>query len=102
MDHTNERRTSDAGVYTVQYDREDGEPLSTAVVVAVTAAAELDPHEIEEPLYEVIDPDALDDLFRPQEGTDVAPDSEVSFTLAGHRVTVSAGDTITVRPQNSS
>lgn len=102
MGHTKESQTNDTGVYTVQYDRESEEPLSTAVVVAVTTAAGLDPGEIEEPLYEVIDPEALDDLFRTQEGTDVAPDSEVSFTLAGHRVTISAGETIAVRPLDDS
>lgn len=46
------------------------------------------------PLYEAVDPDALDDLFRP----DGRFDGSLSFTYCGHSVTVEHDGTITVVP----
>lgn len=93
--HANGTRTDDPDVYTVGYDGD--EPLSTVVVLAVAEAAGVDAHEIEETLYEVVDPDGLDDIFRSADG---GADCEVSFTLADHRVTVTS-DAITVEPRDA-
>lgn len=55
--------------------------LSEAVISAVAEAKGLDPLEVGPPLAEVIDPDALDSLFRGGVGT-------VTFEYAGYEVTV--------------
>lgn len=91
----------DHDLYTVRHDLDGEEPLSTAVVLAVTEAAGIEPREIRGTLYEVVDPDALDDVFR-SIGGDSATGGRVSFPLAGHRVTVSDDGTITVRPDEMS
>lgn len=82
-------------VYTVRHGPEDDEPLSTAVVMAVAEAAGIEVNEIEELLYAVVDPDALDEILHSNRGS--TADCVVSFTLEGHRVTVSADGTISVR-----
>lgn len=78
----------------------DGSPLpSRAVIEAVAAAEGVDPTDIEppqyEPLYTVIDPEALDELFWPhgstQRGTGV-----VHFTYEGYDVTVSSDGSVSV------
>jgi hypothetical protein len=38
-------------------------PVSLAVVSAVSELKRIDPLELDAPLYDVVDPDALDDLF---------------------------------------
>lgn len=64
---------------------------STAVVEAVAAREGAEPAEVPEPLYESIDPDALDALVASAES------GEVSFTYLGHRVTVDADGRVTLR-----
>lgn len=59
----------------------DDQSLSEAVVSAVADREGVDPSTLEPPLYEAVDTDALDMLFRSGSG-------EVSFTYAGYRVTV--------------
>lgn len=64
--------------------------LSSSVIDAVATDCGADPLELD-PLYEVIDPDALDAMFR---GRD-APGS-VSFVYAGRQVTVTADGEVAV------
>ena len=76
-----------------QYD--DDEPIvsdefdptttdaSAAVVLAVAAAANVRPHELD-PLYEVVDPDALNHLFDDPGRAPLA----VSFEYEGYAVTL--------------
>lgn len=66
---------------------------STAVVGAVSAVVGADPTELA-PLYATVDPDALDALVG---GRHPSGHVSVSFTLAGHDVTLSAGRVV-VRP----
>ena len=79
--------------------------VSSAVVLAVADATDTSPFELP-PLYDSIDPDALDAVF--QSGVDGRSRSEISvtFTMAGCTVTVDASavtvtvdsETISVRP----
>ena len=50
--------------YHHQYGWDSPERLSSAVIAAVATAADTEPTELE-PLYDCVDPDALDALFRP-------------------------------------
>ena len=59
------------------------------VVEAVAAASECDVVELP-PLYESIDPDALDALV------DSMANGYISFTYADHRVTVDSDETVSV------
>lgn len=63
--------------------------VSERVVQRVAAAAGEDVLEMP-PLYETVDPDALDSLV------DDLRDGEVAFDYAGYRVTVTSDGTITL------
>ncbi|MFC6719574.1 HalOD1 output domain-containing protein [Natrialbaceae archaeon GCM10025810] len=66
------------------------EITSVRVVEALAAALETSPFDMEPPLYDAIDPEALDLLFR--DGTD----GEVRFAYEGHAVTVRSDGTVIV------
>jgi hypothetical protein len=53
-----------------------------------------DIEDADEVVFERIDLEALDDLFRPVEGAD--REGRVSFPIDGYEVTVTAGGAITV------
>lgn len=60
-------------------------PLSMAVIDAVARREGIDPVDLETPMYDVIDLDALDALTSGDTG---GTSIEVSFTYAGYEVTV--------------
>lgn len=83
-DRTNTYRTS--------LNESGFDSVSNAVVAGLATIQDVNPSEVE-PLYEAVDPDALDDLF-PADPQDQASRS-VTFTLDGYEVTVSAeGDLV--------
>ncbi|MBV0923840.1 hypothetical protein KTS45_06450 [Halomicroarcula limicola] len=69
------------------------EPLSEAVVYAVAAAKGVDPLDLDERLYDHVNPEALDELFR-------EPDSErhaaLTFSMAGCRIEIENGEVVVV------
>jgi hypothetical protein len=67
--------------------------VSEAVLAAVAEREGVDETELETPLYEAIDPDALDDLFRDGRG-------HVSFQYAGYVVTIDHDRNIKLTPLN--
>lgn len=67
---------------------ESAELPSTVVIEAVAAAADVDPHELD-PLYGVVDPDALDDLFADAGAVGSHRVGRVEFTYCGFEVAVS-------------
>ncbi|MFC7081047.1 HalOD1 output domain-containing protein [Halorussus caseinilyticus] len=77
------------------YDRD--EPLSTAVIDAVADAADLDPAEIGTPLYDQIDPDALDNLFSDKHNGMPRGSGHVVFHLLDYEVTVYSDGYVVVR-----
>lgn len=63
-------------------------PLSATVVAAIAEHEHVDPMDLDPPLFDVVDPDALDGLFN-----DTATNGRVTFTYRGADVTVtSEGD----------
>jgi hypothetical protein len=81
------------------------ETISTCVVEAVARAQGVDAIELP-PLATVVDPDALDSLFRSRpDGSDRIGtrgfDGEVRFPYAGWEVTVRSETDIVVREQSS-
>lgn len=72
------------------YQADPGEPLSEAVIAAIAAESSFDPIELADefgPLYDSIDPTALDSLFHATGETDRSIGS-VTFEYARYRVTV--------------
>lgn len=78
----------------VQHDWESGTELSMTVVDAVAEGAGEDPSSLP-PLYECIDPDALETLFSPRRDTGITSGS-ASFEFAGHPVEVHASGEVVV------
>jgi hypothetical protein len=77
------------------YDRD--EPLSAAVIEAVADAADREPAELGTPLYDQIDPDALDNLFGDRHNGMPRGSGHVVFTLLDYEVTVYSDGHIVVR-----
>ena len=75
-------------------------PPSTAVIETVAVARDCEPAGLE-PLYEVVDPDALDTLVRSSRDGPVADGTTVTFEVADMSVTVHGGGTVVVRPFES-
>lgn len=75
------------------------ERVGTKVVAAVADANGVDPLDLDTPLYEVIDPDALDALFQPQAtGLPRTGTAQVTFSMAGCEVVVNSTGQVTVTP----
>lgn len=72
----------------------DTEQTSLAVVEKVAEVEGVSPDTLTPPLYETIDPDALDALVRNRGFT-----GEVKFTYHDNRVLVDSDGHITVKPQ---
>ncbi len=86
------------GVHRVQHDLTGPQSLSTTVTVAVADVAGVEPSDIPEQLYDVIDPEALDKLFKPRDDGVARRGGRLSFSLYGHHVTIRGDGTITVQP----
>ena len=63
------------------------ESLSMAVIEAVAEAEDVDPIDLR-PLYDSIDPDALDSLFRFRLDGGVAADAHLAFVYHGYEVSI--------------
>lgn len=75
-------------------DADDEESVATTVVSAVADAKGVDPLDLD-PLYDVVDGDALEAMFAARDGSS---DLEVRFSMAGCEVVVRAGGSVTVTP----
>jgi len=70
------------------------EPITDAIVAAVAEAEETDVFELP-PLWDAIDPDALELLFAPTSGRK-APAGRIVFNYCDYEVTVTTGSSISV------
>lgn len=75
-------------------DSGDPQSLGEAILHEVSAQTGVPPAELNPPLYDVIDPDALETLFRGSTG-------QVSFEYHGFLVTVDHAGTVTLQPTES-
>jgi len=69
--------------------------VSNSVIATVAEAEDRDPTEISPPLYEVINPEALDQLFAATPTTG-RMSGEVRFSYKGYEVTVSGDGYVSV------
>ena len=79
------------------YHCKAGESASEAVVRLVAARRGTDPTTVDPPLYEAIDPDALDSLFVDASGEWTRPASLVEFSYSGFQVEVRGDGQVAVR-----
>lgn len=84
----------------VWHDTEDSGSLSTTVVTAVAKAASVEPMDLP-PMYEAIDPDALDKLLGGGLGRSESYNGYVTFSYADYSVTVHADGEIVVHGLDS-
>lgn len=81
-------------VVTARHDPERGSELSTSVLMALDQVPGYDVEEADGVVFDRVDLGALDDLFRPVEGT--AREGHVSFPIDGYEVTVTAAGEIAI------
>lgn len=83
-------------LYATEFDFADRSP-SSAVVTAVAEAADRDPAAID-PLYNYVDPDAIDTVV----GSAALPaELDLQFRFADYRVRLQGDGTVTVHRQQS-
>ena len=82
--------------YRTAHDFSADVPLGTTVILAVEEVT--DGGDV---LYDAVDPDALDDIFRPRSGAPSCRGGYVEFTISDHRVTVHSEGTIEITPSDS-
>lgn len=78
----------------------ENDTVSDLVVEAVAEADGIDPIELTPPLYEVIDPDALDQLFSPS-SADGRLGGRVTFFYNGYEVVVGGDGYVCVEEQEA-
>ena len=83
-----------SGLYRAHYDQNEYTP-SHAVITVLAEVMRTDPTE-SLPLYDSVDPDALDAVVRVRDPHD--GDIEVTFTHEGHTITVHSYGVIDVAP----
>ncbi|MFC4440447.1 MULTISPECIES: HalOD1 output domain-containing protein [Natrialbaceae] len=70
--------------------------MSTTVIETIAARDGVDPVELEHPLYEATDPDALDALFAPPRTGMARSDGRLQFSYCGYDVIVRSDGDVTV------
>ncbi|WP_162991640.1 HalOD1 output domain-containing protein [Halostella salina] len=87
----------EADAYYAEHDWDRNASLSVTLVAALAEVSDSDPTDMD-PLDSYVDPDALDDLFRPHPGIRRANVGRLELAVAGYRVTVYPDGEIVVRP----
>ena len=79
--------TESTGMEQTSYRLQDGERPSTAVVNAIANHENASPDDIGPRLYDAIDPDALDSLFRPRVDGQERDGGTAVFSYRGYEIT---------------
>lgn len=93
---TDDEDRADADGYRVDHDPGDDVELGTAVTRAVADAYDVAPEDVEEHLYDNVDPDGLDRIFAPKQDGTLRRGSCVVLALEGCEVTIESDGTVTV------
>ncbi len=78
---------------TGEFDIRGDKSASTAVVRAVSTAKDVEPENLP-PIYDYIDPEALDELFQKTNRRPIRGNTTVSFEYCGYTVAVRAVGTV--------
>lgn len=95
MSHAGQRGRESAIVHRTAHDFGDDTDLSTRVLLTLDSVPGYDVENGDTVVFDHVDLDALDALFRPVGGT--ARDGRVSFTVDEYEVTATASGAVTVR-----
>lgn len=87
---------SDSDGYRIDHDPADDVELGTAVTRAVAAAYDVPPEDVEERLYDTVDPDGLERIFAPKQDGSLRRGSCVVLALDDCEVTIWSEGTVTV------
>ena len=79
----------------VAHDWESDVSLSTTIVSTITDLSGREPEELDR-LYDRIDPDSLETIFEPANGSTHRNGGRVSFQLDAYAITVHASGTVVV------
>lgn len=90
-----------ASDYSDTLDADEDDPVSQRVVAKVAAATDSDPLELD-PLYQSIDPDALDRLFGGDADVPRETEGFVQFSVSGCEVVVRADGSVGVTESEES
>lgn len=88
----------ETGSYRTNFETWNFESVSLTVVHAVTTIVEKDPLEMEEHLYDRVDPDSLDTLIPSFSRGTGSPSAGIWFTFAGFRIVIEADGSIELFP----
>jgi hypothetical protein len=87
----------DSGTVHRTFDDCDDEPLVPTVVDALSEASGRPANELSVRLYDAVDPDALNDVFRPTPRGDGRNEGRVAFTLGEFAIDLHANGHVFVR-----
>lgn len=87
----------ETGRYSIEHD--GSTDLSVLIVSAISSITDTDPMDIDPPLNEAIDPDALDRLFSDRPGGLPREGGYLAFYLGDCRVTVYSDGELVIDPQ---
>ena len=85
-------------VYRAAHDPDGPATLSTTVVHAIADCLDIDVSDSRISLYDSVDPDALDRLFRPRRDGRQRAGGRLSFPVRDHYVTVTSDGEILIEP----
>lgn len=83
----------------IQSKEPTAERVSEKVLATVAARKNTEQRELQPPLYEVIDPDALDSLFTPRADGSVRTRGEVRFTYSGYEIRIASNGDVRAIPE---
>ncbi|WP_246998821.1 HalOD1 output domain-containing protein [Halosolutus gelatinilyticus] len=79
----------------VSHDWDGDESLSATIVSTIAGLSETDPADVDR-LYDRIDPDSLETIFEPTNGTSRRNGGQLSFQLDAYSITVHATGAVVV------
>ncbi|WP_049921937.1 HalOD1 output domain-containing protein [Halopiger djelfimassiliensis] len=85
-------------LYRAYHDPDGPATLSTTVIHALADCMGVDVTDGRISLYDAVDPDALDDLFRPRHDGSPRTGGTLTFVVDDHRVTVTSDGEILIEP----
>lgn len=88
----------DAGTYFVKHDFDGSAELTTTLAHALSDVSGVDVTDTGFTLYDYIDPDALDQLFKPTGDAQRSVNGMLTFTVWSHKVTVYSDGQIAIVP----
>jgi hypothetical protein len=92
----------EANTYYAQHDFDGTARLSTTVIHALSEVANVDTTNTESTLFQHVDPDALDSLFKPTGPEAPRANGRMSFQIWGYDVTVFGTGRIVITPLQQS